>query len=280
MKYLFLIIFISFAFSQNAANSKIDSLNTLKDNFLNQKLYIDERIESIEKEIKAIRYEEIKQKVNNGEIPPVMRKINRRGQLWEKPIFIKAINFPSNAKLTIYAKWYENTNYIYAEYNGEFGWLSPAFYDISKFPRTYSSSREFQHKEFKEKKEQEKRDERKRIAAANAEKERKRLEKSRAERKMREKEREKNYALIEAEKNKRYEKIKSLYGERNANAIMNYKIYIGMQKPLVILSLGQPTTENKTTYSFGTRTQMVYSGKIAKYKYVYLENGIVTSFQE
>ena len=47
----------------------------------------EDDIVSNEKEIKAIRYEEIKQKVNNGEIPPRLRKINSKEQKWEKPIF-------------------------------------------------------------------------------------------------------------------------------------------------------------------------------------------------
>ena len=53
---------------------------------------------------------------------------------------------------------------------------------------------------------------------------------------------------------------------------------IGMSKKAVIESLGRPSNENKSTFSFGTTTQMVYSGGI--YDYVYLENGIVSSFSE
>ena len=39
---------------------------------------------------------------------------------------------------------------------------------------------------------------------------------------------------------------------------------------------GEPEEINKSTYSWGTSEQWCYSG----YRYVYLDNGIVTSIQE
>jgi hypothetical protein len=70
----------------------------------------------------------------------------------------------------------------------------------------------------------------------------------------------------------------SQYPSKFRSAIMNGRVMIGMSKKAVIESLGRPSNENKSTFSFGTTTQMVYSGGI--YDYVYLENGIVSSFSE
>ena len=39
---------------------------------------------------------------------------------------------------------------------------------------------------------------------------------------------------------------------------------------------GEPEDINKTTTAYGTREQWVYPG----YRYIYFENGIVTSIQE
>jgi len=85
--------------------------------------------------------------------------------------------------------------------------------------------------------------------------------------------------------NKRKKEIKkstlkrySQYPSKYRSAIMNGRVMIGMSKKAVIESLGRPSNENKSTFSFGTTIQMVYSGGI--YDYVYLENGIVSSFSE
>jgi hypothetical protein len=53
---------------------------------------------------------------------------------------------------------------------------------------------------------------------------------------------------------------------------------IGMSKKAVIESLGRPSNENKSTFSFGTTIQMVYSGGI--YDYFYIEYGFVSIFSE
>ena len=52
---------------------------------------------------------------------------------------------------------------------------------------------------------------------------------------------------------------------------------IGMTKTEVENSTwGKPKDINKTTTKYGTREQWVYKG----YKYIYFENGVVTSIQE
>ena len=63
----------------------------------------------------------------------------------------------------------------------------------------------------------------------------------------------------------------------NPNDVIPETPRIGMTKAEVRKSLwGEPEDINKTTTAYGTREQWVYSG----YRYIYFENGIVTSIQE
>ena len=70
------------------------------------------------------------------------------------------------------------------------------------------------------------------------------------------------------------------YGSKIANAIFDRSVVIGMTYQQVIESLGRPSDTNCTTTAYGTSTQLVYYSNNRKTKYVYLENGIVTSFQD
>ena len=78
----------------------------------------------------------------------------------------------------------------------------------------------------------------------------------------------------EKAKKKKYERFPA----RFRNDIKNKRVRIGMTREMVIAAIGVPKNENKTTYSFGTRNQMVYNQ--SKYDYIYLENGIVSAIQE
>ena len=57
------------------------------------------------------------------------------------------------------------------------------------------------------------------------------------------------------------------------------EVVIGMTMDEVHLAIGYPKDKNKSTYSFGTKTQLVYDGKFG-YKYIYLDDGIVVTIQE
>ena len=74
------------------------------------------------------------------------------------------------------------------------------------------------------------------------------------------------------------EKELSKFPAKFRRAIANNHIMIGMSREMVISSIGRPSSKNKDTYTSGTRTQMVY--RRGEYDYVYLTNGIVTSFSE
>jgi len=75
-------------------------------------------------------------------------------------------------------------------------------------------------------------------------------------------------------KNKSIEKFPVKYRD----AISNNRIKVGMTREMVIASIGHPADENKTTTVYGTSIQMIYNR--GKYKYVYLDNGIVDAFQQ
>ena len=59
------------------------------------------------------------------------------------------------------------------------------------------------------------------------------------------------------------------------DAIVDGKIFIGMMREYLILSWGEPERINKSAGSWGVHEQFVYSSQ-----YVYVENGIVTGYQD
>lgn len=65
------------------------------------------------------------------------------------------------------------------------------------------------------------------------------------------------------------------YGESIANKIFNHRIWIGMTKDMAKLSIGTPIDINRSTGSWGISEQWIY-----KNKYLYFENGELTSWQD
>lgn len=75
--------------------------------------------------------------------------------------------------------------------------------------------------------------------------------------------------------NKDYTDNSNKFGNNNEN-IVKKEPYIGMTKEqLIDLSWGEPEKKNVTEFSFGKYEQWCYSS----YRYVYLENGVVTAIQ-
>jgi len=75
--------------------------------------------------------------------------------------------------------------------------------------------------------------------------------------------------------NKIKEKLIEKYGNKYGADIFYNRISLGMTKQMVIESIGKPKDTNKTIGSWGTHEQWVYRNK-----YLYFENGILTSWQE
>jgi hypothetical protein len=64
------------------------------------------------------------------------------------------------------------------------------------------------------------------------------------------------------------------FTHREKNAILEKTIFIGMSNLALLASYGSPQDVNISTGSWGTHKQYVYG-----YEYVYVENGVVTSWQ-
>lgn len=65
------------------------------------------------------------------------------------------------------------------------------------------------------------------------------------------------------------------YGASNGLKIFEEKIWIGMTKEMLIESWGRPNDINRTVGSWGVHEQCIYSSA-----YIYIENGVVTSWQD
>ncbi len=59
------------------------------------------------------------------------------------------------------------------------------------------------------------------------------------------------------------------FGTDNGAKINKGQIEIGWTEQMVVQSLGYPEDKNIDTYSWGTRTQLVYKNR--KYEYVYFK---------
>lgn len=77
----------------------------------------------------------------------------------------------------------------------------------------------------------------------------------------------------------RLELLKSEYGEKYAPLIMQGMISIGMSKEMIIQSLGEPNITNTSNYKNKVSQQLVYYFS-DRTLYVYLEDDVVTSYQE
>jgi len=61
---------------------------------------------------------------------------------------------------------------------------------------------------------------------------------------------------------------------------MSGKILLGMTKSMVIASFGYPDDINRTVTINGTHEQWIYGEDIRFMKFLYLDNGILTSWQD
>ena len=79
---------------------------------------------------------------------------------------------------------------------------------------------------------------------------------------------------------------RGLFSESEVLLIAGRKLELGMSEIVLIASWGWPIDSNRTVNSSGVYMQLVYNRapvsctKYSQPKYVYLENGVVTSWQE
>ncbi len=73
-------------------------------------------------------------------------------------------------------------------------------------------------------------------------------------------------------------KKKSSLTQQNKDDILNGKIRIGMTKLMVLASWGDPVEINRTVTEYSVREQLIFD--YPKRTYVYIENGILKSYQD
>jgi hypothetical protein len=76
------------------------------------------------------------------------------------------------------------------------------------------------------------------------------------------------------EQRKKY--LTEKYGQTNGMKIWKGELWVGMTKVMVLEGLGSPKDTNKTTGQSGVHEQWIYNGN----KYLYFENGVLTSWQD
>lgn len=84
-----------------------------------------------------------------------------------------------------------------------------------------------------------------------------------------------NHEMYKLKKKHDKNEIRKTYGESIANKILNHNIWLGMTPEMARLSIGNPSEINKSTGSWGIHEQWVYEKK-----YLYFENGKLTSWQD
>lgn len=87
----------------------------------------------------------------------------------------------------------------------------------------------------------------------------------------------KNKAKKLLEENPKLAKLSLKYGKEDAEKVMNRRIWIGMTRSMAKDVLGSPDDINTTRGSWGIHQQWVYNS--GRYKYLYFENGKLTTIQ-
>jgi DNA integrity scanning protein DisA with diadenylate cyclase activity len=78
------------------------------------------------------------------------------------------------------------------------------------------------------------------------------------------------------EDNPKFARLIKKYGKATAARIMAKDIWIGMTSEMAQDALGKPGDINRSTFSWGVHEQWVYSNG----KYLYFEDGVLTSWQD
>lgn len=148
-----------------------------------------------------------------------------------------------------------NKDYYKILYDGIYGWVYKEFVkggeDLAIFRDKYESVQNEQK-------------------AADKLEQQKRAEQARLER-----EKEENEELIENYR-KRKSSLTRRFGSSTTSKILNNQVWIGMTKEMLGESLGHPQDINRTVTAGNVSEQWVYG----RGRYVYLDNNIVTSWQD
>ncbi len=264
MKLFYLIV--AFQMVLLHAQSKLDSLNHLMQEYEDKITVTTIELDSLQKELIKLQAKYAEERFLLME-KSVVKRINRAafaGMWIDEPLKGKRKDIPQGKEISLYP--YYISDFIRISYNDTIGYMSSAFYDQVGLPPYFQEARK---------------------NAIIREKTRLNLENENDRFKRREKEiiHESTYLAksIEdytyAQKKKEYRKriLLDKWGEDLGHKIHNGIIEIGFTDMMVEEALGRPDAVNQTEYSFFIREQWVYNK--CKYQYIYLEDGVVISIQ-
>ena len=248
------------------AQEKLESLDSLIG--LNEALVIDTviRLDSLQNLIEDLQESYAQEQFLLLERKNVIR-INRAafaGMWINKPLMGQRKDIPQGAEVIFYPYYIQD--FIRVSFYDTIGYMSSAFYDQVGLPHYFQEAR---------------------VRALIREKNDLNLENESDRFKRRAKERihEAKYLaksiedLTFAQKKEEYRKriLLDKWGYELGHKINDGVIEIGFSETMVEEAIGRPDSVNRTTYSYFVREQWVYNE--GNYRYIYLEDGIVTAIQ-
>ena len=223
-----LLLLSSFILGQN---TKIDSLKARVESLEQEKQTIDDAVESIKTEIKALELEEAKKNLgflmDEGIVVTTTVK-HATFYVGDDLPPSERISLGIGKQLTVYpVAELMDLGYCYrAIYGGKTGWIYYRFFNEKSFPELKPIINEMSEK---------------------LETIKKKAKKNRAER-------------LKTVAGERRANILKKYGMKTGTLILENKIEVGMTKQMVIAALGNPIDKNITTNRFGVNEQWVYRG--------------------
>lgn len=141
MKFFLNIFFLSSLFAQS---TKIDSIEVLLQiKKLNLK-YFQKEVDRLENDLQILKHEKAISDLSLGLIKPIFINLILPGAaIWiDTPLTGSRVALKNIDRIKIFPKFYKNSEYVMAEYNGKIGWLSSLFYSYDSLPRSYKNLRQ------------------------------------------------------------------------------------------------------------------------------------------
>ena len=141
MKFFLSIFFLSSLFAQSTEIDSIEVLLQIKK--LNLK-YFQKEVGRLENDLQILKHEKAISDLSLGLIKPIFINLILPGAaIWiDTPLTGSRVALKNIDRIKIFPKFYKNSEYVMAEYNGKIGWLSSLFYSYDSLPRSYKNLRQ------------------------------------------------------------------------------------------------------------------------------------------
>lgn len=242
MKKILLIVFLIFSINSFSQNDKLKELERRKSNLKQEIKVLSDSLELIQLEITKINSEKI---LDNFKKDPILGIAKKNGKLKDKPDVLGDIVLELEEETPIQILDLINSYYQIC-IGDNCGYMSEIWVKSNSNLRDFNKLIEQREISKKEEELKEKKEIQKKVS------ERKRVENKKVDDKMLQK-----------------------YGKTKFDKMKDGYFWIGMNKEMLIFSIGNPNDINKTVGTWGTHEQWVYNNGL----YIYLENGKVTSYQ-